>query len=75
MAAAGSVASRIRRPSARIAFSHDGNRKGKLFLQMLDFAQQRFDSRLRIAVMTLDDVSGYVVRPHGGDFFSIGHIG
>ncbi|OCJ35697.1 hypothetical protein A6U91_10625 [Agrobacterium tumefaciens] len=72
---AGSVTSQIRRPSTRIAFSHDGNRKGKLFLQMFNFAQQRFNSRLRIAIMTLDDISSYVVRPYRGDFFRIGHIG
>jgi hypothetical protein len=42
---------------------------------MFDFAQQRFNSRLRIAIMTLDDISSYVVRPYRGDFFRIGHIG
>ncbi|CUX23601.1 conserved hypothetical protein [Agrobacterium deltaense Zutra 3/1] len=69
------IRSPARRPSARISLSHNGDRQGKLFLQMLDFAEKGFDSRLRIAVMTLDDISGYVVGPYGGDFFSVGHIG
>ncbi|CUW96952.1 conserved hypothetical protein [Agrobacterium fabacearum S56] len=42
---------------------------------MFDFAQQRFNSRLRIAIMTLGDISSYVVRPYRDDFFRIGHIG
>ncbi|CUX36592.1 conserved hypothetical protein [Agrobacterium tumefaciens str. B6] len=66
---------RVGLPPARISISHDGDRKGKLFLQMLDFAEKRFDSRLRIAVMTLDDISRYVVGPCRGDFFSVGHSG
>lgn len=69
------IASDIRRPSARISLSHNGDRQGKLFLQMLDFAEKGFDSRFRIAVVTLDDIARYVVRPYGGDFSSVGHIG
>ncbi|AAL42239.2 hypothetical protein F3P66_08160 [Agrobacterium fabrum] len=62
-------------PSACISFSHDGDGKGKLFLQTLDFAEKGLDGRLRIAVVTLDNVSRDVVRPDGDDFFSVGHIG